>query len=160
MSDDVERVAEALAAAVRMPHTAACPCGPFAVCECPTRERALEAAQVLLAPGGVVAGMVAEERAGAADESSGDYRIVQVTQVQRTLDAAREAGAAEVRARVEAVLPECWTFARAESCRSMIGGTFPNGTKWTADMCCLPCQLRAALADPGTAAPATEPATK
>jgi hypothetical protein len=91
MSGDVERVAEALAAAVRMPHTAACPCGPFALCECPTRERALEAAQVLLAPGGVVAGMVAEERAGGYDQSRAD-----------ALDEAR----AEVQARVEAVLAD------------------------------------------------------
>jgi hypothetical protein len=40
---------------------------------------------------------------GDVERVAADYRIVQVTQVQRALDAAREAGAAEVRARVEAL---------------------------------------------------------
>lgn len=54
-----ERVAEALAKAARLPHTAACSCGPFALCDCPTGERAHAIADALLAPGGVVAEIVA-----------------------------------------------------------------------------------------------------
>jgi hypothetical protein len=149
MSGDVERVAAAVRDVL-----AACTCTPYPAGEgpeidCPMHGRAdyqgQAVAQALLAPGGVVA-------------EHGEY--LYDLGVHHGTESGYQAGAAEVRTRVEAVLPECWTFAGAESCRSMIGGTFPNGTKWTADMCCLPCQLRAALADPDTAAPATEPATR
>jgi hypothetical protein len=67
-----------------------------------------------------------------------------------------EAAAAAVE-RVRALLPnECWVLrsdARGPTCIELIGGGLPNGSaKWTEDMCCLPCRLRAAL-DP---APASE----
>jgi hypothetical protein len=136
MSGDVERVAAEL-------HHEGWPIEPgwkLAPEACETCARSLRHAQALLAPGGVVAGIVAEAWAGAADESSGDYRIVQVTQVQRALDAAREAGAAEVRARVESVLADEWSDEPPSA-------LYPEGRRlyrWPAD---LRDQLCAALAD-------------
>lgn len=56
-----ERVATGVARAAKLPHTLKCPSGPLAACNCTTRERAHEVADTLLAPGGVVAEIVAAE---------------------------------------------------------------------------------------------------
>lgn len=60
---------------------------------------------------------------------------------------AAEAEVADLRAGVLAVLPaECWVTRHTEMvCTDMIGGGFENGAKWTEDMCCVPCRVRAAL---------------
>jgi hypothetical protein len=55
---------------------------------------------------------------------------------------------------------ECWmTHLINIRCTEMIGGTFPDGTAWTADMCCLPCRLRAALDLAATSERRADPVT-
>lgn len=51
-------------------------------------------------------------------------------------------------AEIRDLLPaECWVSRTVEvRCVDFVGGTFPNGTVFTADMCCLPCQIRRVLA--------------
>jgi hypothetical protein len=51
--------------------------------------------------------------------------------------------------RVRALLPDdCWvTRNEVERCIDFVGGTFSNGALWTAEMCCLPCRIRAVLED-------------
>jgi len=49
---------------------------------------------------------------------------------------------------VALIPPVCWVLnspADGPVCTDMIGGGFPNGAKFTEDMCCLPCRLRLAL---------------
>jgi hypothetical protein len=142
VSGDVERVAAALAGHLD--------CWPVEEgvgyqvgwrCECGTEttseddvERghewhAAHLAEVLLAPGGVVAGMVAERMSAA--------RLGGVEYGERR-------GAAEVRARVEAALARRCLHNEPECGCGMFDGD----------------DLRAALADPETAAPATESATR
>jgi hypothetical protein len=108
MSGDVDRVAEVLARHWPGAYIATldghreCYCGHVLASD---ESYEAHVAKALLAPGGVVAGMVGE-----AVEPSGDYRVVRVTQVQRALDAAREAGAAEVLARYDAAVEETATW--------------------------------------------------
>jgi len=54
-------------------------------------------------------------------------------------------------AQISALLPnECWmTRSASVRCTDAVGGTFPNGTVFDADMCCLPCRIRAVLPDDG-----------
>ena len=69
-----------------------------------------------------------------------------------TVTAERDRYAAQVAA-VEALIPpECWV-SRSDQvfCTDYIGGEFNNGHKWTEDLCCLPCRLRAALDAPAAA---------
>jgi hypothetical protein len=123
MSGDVERVAAELAAHrwQRLP-------GGYVGCTCGDREwsdHRTHLAQVLLAPGGVVAGMVAEAEqrpcihdrveasslgtpeAKAARESVPDDRVRHVVAMSRMYAQGRAEGAAEVRARIEH-LADAW----------------------------------------------------
>ncbi len=74
-----------------------------------------------------------------------DMAEAEVESLRRERDEAR----AKVEV-VEALLPsECWVT-RSDvglDCTALIGGGFENGAKWTAEMCCMPCRIRAALAD-------------
>jgi hypothetical protein len=181
MSGDVERVAAAKCPecghlALSWHKAEGCAWHGFGPHRCPC---VLSDAQALLAPGGVVAGMVAEAWVGAADEpgevntvptpsqllrrladADADQRLEwasraienaetvdrcfvhnhvgRIASLERQLRDARD-GAAEVRARVEAVLGE-W---------ERDGGAEPFA--WN--------RLRAVLADPDTAAPGPESAT-
>jgi hypothetical protein len=163
MSGDVERVAEAL-------HVHGCIYAFAPIKTCPYGHRRV--AQAILAPGGVVAGMVAEAWAGAADEpgevntvptpgqllrrladADADQRLEwasrtienaetvnrcfvhnhvgRIASLERQLRDARD-GAAEVRARVEAVLARRCMHNDPECGCGMFDGD----------------ELRAALADP------------
>lgn len=49
-------------------------------------------------------------------------------------------------AAVESILPEgCWATRSEVRCTTFIGHTFGNGARWSKDLCCLPCLVRAAL---------------
>jgi hypothetical protein len=124
MSGDVERVAAELHPWLDGAPT--CPYRPMALCPNHTRSRGL--AQILLAPGGVVAGLVAEAEqrpcihdrveasslgtpeAKAARESVPDDRVRHVVTMSRMYAQGRAEGAAEVRARVESALDEMATW--------------------------------------------------
>jgi uncharacterized protein (DUF433 family) len=88
---------------------------------------------------------------GDVERVAADYRVVRVTQVQRALDAAREAGAAEVRARVEVVAD--WLAAQGADFHDM-ADEYTEGARDAYDAA--ESRLRAALADPDTATPGTE----
>jgi hypothetical protein len=126
MSGDVERVAVELA---RDLHE----CGVCRDLSWSTHDHeppgpCITLAHHLLAPGGVVAGMVRDAAIRGAEAARADWR-----------DARRD-GAAEVRARVEAVLVEYDRIDRLVQ-RSSIGATGPTLVQ----------RIRVALADPGIA---------
>lgn len=56
----------------------------------------------------------------------------------------------QLRDGILAVLPDLCFITRSNSplrCTTWIGATFENGAEWTAEMCCLPCRVRAVIDD-------------